>query len=156
MFDRYFYIVTLRGKLTNLLYSPKYGIDKITIASNDFPSDIEAFGEIDNLLDDVLSTENSQVKYHFNKKYFPNNDKYESRIETLFSTWKEYSRDEAVNVMAYVTVDLSNEEKLDLDTDMLEFDIPEIKNGLDIKIFVISKKESVIDLMTKDISSMVH
>lgn len=156
MNDRYFYMVTLRGELTNLIYSPKYGIEKVTIASHDFHSDIEAIGEIHKILNEVLVTENLEAQYHFNKRYYPNNEKHDSKIETLFDQWKEYSPDEVINLMAYITVDLSNNESLEFDEDLLEFQIPELKNGLDIKIFVISPKDVILDLVSNEKQVKIH
>lgn len=159
MNERYFYLIRVNGELTNMFYSPKYKLEKITIASNDFVSDIEAFGEISKLLNDPVIEDNYEIKFNFNKKYFPNKEQSPKKIENMFDVWQEYSLDEVINTIAYITI---TKQKLELELEEVKNDDEEdilsplpIHNGIEIKLYVISRKENLIELLQpKD--ALVH
>jgi hypothetical protein len=170
MNERYFYLINIYGDLIHTLYNPKYKFEKITIASNDFISDIEAFGELSKILNDPIIFNNYNIKFYFNKKYFPNNDKVSSKIEKLFNLFKEYTLEEVINPIAYITVIDNKEKTEDDDEDIVNDDDSydeneeetnflsplKIKNGLEIKVFVISRKENLIDIIHQEKETLVH
>lgn len=156
MNERYFYLIGVNGELTNMFYSPKYKLEKITIASNDFVSDIEAFGEISKLLNDPVIEDNYEIKFNFNKKYFPNKEQPPKKIEKMFDIWQEYSPDEVINAMAHITIakpETELEEAKNEEEDILS-PLP-IHDGIEIKLYVISRKENLTELLQpKD--ALVH
>jgi len=160
MNERYFYLAHINGELINLLYSPKYKLEKITIASNDFISDIETFGEISQLLDDTFIQDNYDIKYNFNKKYFPNNTQIPKKLENAFTVWQEYSPNEVINTIAHILV-LKPGEDLEQITEEDEEDEEDvtapfaIKDGIEIKIYVISPKEKILHT-SKKIETLIH
>lgn len=148
MHERYFYLANISGDLVSLFYSPKYKLEKITIASNDFVSDIEAFGEISKLMNDEYIANNYDINFNFNKKYFPNKEKLPKKIESLFDIWQEYSPEEVINAIAHITI-LKHGENIDsLTSDDDNVLSPlHINDGIEIKIYVISRKENLTELL---------